>query len=456
MLQTTAPPSLQQPSLLKAALSAGLWTLGGHASSQVLRLLGNLLLTRLLAPESFGVMAVATVLSVGVVMFSDLGLRQVIVHSNRTGDPVFVNTVWTLQILQGLLVGTFMLAIAGGLALAQSHGLVSAASTYASADLPWLVAGLSFTLAMAGFESTRLATAEKEMLLRPVVLIEVGSQLAALVAMCVAALVHPSIFVLLLGAFVSGAVKVVASHLLRSGMANRPAFSLPVAREVCSVSSWIVLSSALTFLAGNADKLFLAWLLGSHTMGQFAIAALLVGAVTDTVTRVSSRVTFPAITRAHQRDGVALVHSYHRSRIPTDAFCLSLAAFLYWFGDDVVRLIYDDRYAPAGEFLRILAITLVGSRYSVVPYMYMLLGRPWLMSAEQALRLCGLLVGIALGYRLFGTNGAIWGVALGQIAGSVAGLVLFQPRFGMLSVRHELLALALFGAAFGLFAFASQ
>ncbi|MCC2632368.1 MAG: hypothetical protein K0S48_254, partial [Ramlibacter sp.] len=51
-------------------MNAGLWTLVGHGSSQVLRLLGNLVLTRLLAPESFGVMAVATVVSIGVVMFS--------------------------------------------------------------------------------------------------------------------------------------------------------------------------------------------------------------------------------------------------------------------------------------------------------------------------------------------------------------------------------------------------
>lgn len=449
-------PSIPQPSLLKAALTAGIWTLAGHGSSQVLRLLGNLLLTRLLAPDSFGVMSIATVISVGVVMFSDLGLTQVIVRSDRASDPVFVNTVWTLRFLQGLLGAALLLLIAGGLAYAQRAGGIPAGSTYASVDLPLVIAGLSIGAIIAGLESTRLATAEKDLLLAPVVMIELGSQAAGLLAMCAAALVHPSIFVLLLGGIVSGMVKMGASHLLRGGIPNRLYLSWPEARQVCRISSWIVVSSALTFLAASVDKLLLAGLLGSHTMGQFAIAALLVSALTDLVARISSRVAFPAITKAYERDAHGLARSYYRARVPTDAFCLLLAAFLFWFGPDVVRLLYDDRYEQAGEFLRILAIALVGARYSVVPYMYLLLGRSGLMAAEQAFRLVGLLLGIGLGYGLFGTTGAVWGVALGQLAGSLAGLLIFQPRLGFVSMRRELVALVLFAGVFGLFGLAHR
>ena len=437
-------------------MNAGLWTLVGHGSSQVLRLLGNLLLTRLLAPESFGMMTVATVVSIGVVMFSDLGLRQVIVRSNRAGDPVFINTVWTMQVLQGLLVAVLMVLIAGGVALAQNAGYMRAGSTYASPELPLLIAGLSLSGVLWGLESTKLATAEKEMLLRPVVLIELGSQFAGVVSMLAIALVKPSVFVLLVGAIVSGGVKVVASHLLSRGVRNRVFMDWAVAREVCSISNWIIVSSALTFLSANLDKLILAWLLGSHTMGQFAIAALLAGAVSEVVNRISSRVTFPAITRAYEMDSGQLASSYHRSRIPTDGFCLLVAAFLFWFGPDVVRILYDDRYLQAGEFLRILAITLVGARYSVVPYMYLLLGRANLMAAEQAFRLGGMLIAIVIGYRLFGTTGAMWGVALGQLAGNFAGLMLFQPRLGLLSMRVELLSVAAFACAFLLFGFAHK
>jgi O-antigen/teichoic acid export membrane protein len=444
---------MHQPSLFRAAVKAGLWTLAGHGSSQVLRLLGNLLLTRLLVPEAFGMMSVATVIMVGVWMFSDLGLRQVLVRSPRASEPVFVNTVWTLQVMQAGAVASLMLIVAAGLAFAQYAGRIPAGSTYASPDLPLLIAGLSVGAILAGLESTKLAIAEKEMLVGPVVRIELGSQAVGLLAMCGAALLHPTVFVLLVGALVSGIVKVIASHRLRVGVANRLHFSRPIAREVCHISSWIVVSSALTFMSNNFDKLILAWLLGSNTMGQFVIAALLVGAVTDVVTRISSRVAYPAITKAYELDNTGLARSYYRTRIPTDAFCMLVAAFLFWFGPDIVRLLYDDRYLQAGEFLRILAVTLLGARYAVVPYMYLLLGRTSLMAAEQAFRFAGMMVGVTSGYALYGTTGAIWGIALGQLTGSMAGVILFQPRLGLLSVQRELISLALFAGAFGLFGF---
>jgi O-antigen/teichoic acid export membrane protein len=447
---------MPQNSLLKAAMSAGAWTLAGHGSSQVLRLVSNLLLTRLLAPEFFGVMSVATVISVAVVMFSDLGLRQVIVRSPRAHEPKFVNTVWTLQILQSLAMALLLLAVAGGIAYAQQHALVRAGTAYASADLPFLVAGLALGAIVNGLESTRLATAEKELFIRPVVMIELGSQIAGLAAMCAVALVHPSIYVLLVGALASGVAKVAASHLLPFGVPNRLEFSREVAGEVCRISQWIVVSSAFTFLATNLDKLLLASLLDADAMGQYVIAALLVGAVNDVVARVSSRVAYPAITSAYERDSTALVRSYYQARMPMDAFCLIAAAILFWFGPRLVALLYDQRYAGAGTMLGILAISLVGSRYSIVPYLYLLLGRTGLMAAEQGIRLAGLLVAIWVGYRFGGTPGAIYGVALGQLAGSAAGLFVFQPRLGLLSIRRELAALVFFFGTFGLFAYASH
>ena len=51
--------------------------------SQVIRFGSNLLMTRLLVPEMFGVMAIAMMLVVVVNLLSDLGIRQSIVQSQR-------------------------------------------------------------------------------------------------------------------------------------------------------------------------------------------------------------------------------------------------------------------------------------------------------------------------------------------------------------------------------------
>ncbi len=84
--------------------SASFWVAGSHVTSQVIRLGGNLVITRLLVPEMFGVMALANTLMIGVALFSDLGIRQSIIQNNRGMDCDFLNTAWSLQILRGCLL----------------------------------------------------------------------------------------------------------------------------------------------------------------------------------------------------------------------------------------------------------------------------------------------------------------------------------------------------------------
>ncbi|RLF31141.1 MAG: polysaccharide biosynthesis protein, partial [Thermoplasmata archaeon] len=45
------------PSLKRLAVSGSAWIIAGFGMSQALRLAGNLILTRLLFPEAFGIMA---------------------------------------------------------------------------------------------------------------------------------------------------------------------------------------------------------------------------------------------------------------------------------------------------------------------------------------------------------------------------------------------------------------
>ena len=52
--------------LKQRAINASIWTLGGHAAGQAMRLGTNLIMTRLLVPEMFGVMSIVTVVIVGL------------------------------------------------------------------------------------------------------------------------------------------------------------------------------------------------------------------------------------------------------------------------------------------------------------------------------------------------------------------------------------------------------
>ena len=182
--------------LKQRVLSASIWSLGGYGFSQVLRFGSNLLMTRLLVPEMFGVMAIATVVMIGLAMFSDLGLKPSVVRSKRGNDPVFLNTAWVTQILRGLLLWCL-----------RAHRK----STHIPCQSNWhgpsrqRVYGYQSTICDRclvdhgrywGFESTKLLEGSRNLSLKRIAQIEVTTQIAGLLCMIGWAFIDRSIWAL--------------------------------------------------------------------------------------------------------------------------------------------------------------------------------------------------------------------------------------------------------------------
>ena len=82
------------------AVRGSIWSMFGFGTSHALRLGGNLVMTRLLFPEAFGIMALVEMVMHGVQMFSDLGLVTGVIRHPRGDELSFLNTAWTLQVIR--------------------------------------------------------------------------------------------------------------------------------------------------------------------------------------------------------------------------------------------------------------------------------------------------------------------------------------------------------------------
>ncbi len=89
-----------------------------------LRVVNSMVLTRLLMPESFGLMTLVTTLIVGIGLMSDLGLAPSVIQNPRGDDPVLLNTVWTLQVLRGVGIFIVSLILAWPMSLIYDHRLI--------------------------------------------------------------------------------------------------------------------------------------------------------------------------------------------------------------------------------------------------------------------------------------------------------------------------------------------
>ena len=132
----------------------------GYGASQVIRLASNLILTRLLYPEAFGLMALVTVAIVGLGAFSDVGIGPAIAHSRRGDDPAFLHAAYTLQVTRGFAL------FLGACALAWP-----VARFYGEPALALLVPAVGFSSVITGFNSVAVETAHRHLLLGRVTLI---------------------------------------------------------------------------------------------------------------------------------------------------------------------------------------------------------------------------------------------------------------------------------------------
>jgi O-antigen/teichoic acid export membrane protein len=103
---------LRGDGLVARVMRSSAFTALGYGASQAMRLASNLVLTRLLFPEAFGMMALVSVFIVGLTMFSDVGVGPSILQHRRGDDRDFLNTAWTVQVIRGGILWIMTLALA--------------------------------------------------------------------------------------------------------------------------------------------------------------------------------------------------------------------------------------------------------------------------------------------------------------------------------------------------------
>jgi O-antigen/teichoic acid export membrane protein len=433
----TKPESV--PSLRNRILRAGTWTLGGYGTSQAIRLASNLIMTRLLVPEVFGVMAIAIVVQVGVSMMSDVGLGQAVVQNRRGTEPKFLDTIWTAQIIRGAVVAGFTALV--GLLIWQLNrsDMVDATSVYASPGLPLVIAGVGATSIIVGLVSTNMALANRTLSLGRVTAIEIASQLAGIGSMLIFAYFERSVWALVFGGWTAAFIKVGLSHTLLSGNPNRIRWDDESWSEIHSFGRWIFLSSALGFLSANLDRILVAAYMPSREFALFTIAALLIGAARDVVSRIYTKICFPAFSEVVRDRPHDLSDVYYKFRLPIDALCLFLCGFFFVGGGAIIRLLYDARYEGAGYILQLLSLSLIPLRYGGLGMCYMATGQPKIITVFTITRLAGVATLIPVANWLWGIDGVLIAIPLTYFV-TLPLVAYFSIRLGFASFVQEIAA----------------
>ena len=437
-------------SLKARSINAGIWTMAGFGGSQVLRLANNLITTRLLNPSMFGVMAIVMAIMMGIFMFTEMGLRQNIIQSRRGDDPSFQNTTWTIQILRGTFIWLVSILISLGLYFSDQAGWIPASTVYADPRLPWLIPLTNFGVVLSSLEPIWLYTANRNMKMAKVTLIDLTSQTVGMVITLVWIYFDRSIWALAFSNVGVGMVRLLIIYLIVPETGNRWQIEPHALREIIHFGKWLFLSSLLTFLFLNGDRLLLGGLVTARELGIYSVAFFLVNAFSQAAGRLMGNVVFPAISETLRTNPSRMPHTYYRYRFYFDAGLFFVSGFLYEAGHVIVRLIYDARYAPAGHEMEILALSLMAFRYDMASQCFIAFGQPKILSYNLVVRSVALFVSLPLAYHHAGLTGAMWAITASYYSGIPVTLY-YKHKLGFLHAMKEIhsLPLLLAGGATG-------
>lgn len=411
-------------------LHAAGWSMSGYILSQALRIASNLVLTRLLVPEMFGVMAVATLVQVAVAMLSDLGLRPAAIQSAMGDSQTYLDTTWTLQIIHGCFLWLACVAIAFGIDSAALAGWFPASSVYAHPGLMWIIIGTSFSMVLTGLQSTKIITAHRHIDLARFTQIEVLTQIANLTVAVGLAWYTRSIWSFVASTLVSSAFSSIMTHVYLKGTRNRLCWNREAAYDLIRFGRWIMLSSAFTVLAANGDRVLLATWVGAATLGIYVLAFNLITMLDGVGYRLFGSVAMPALSKVFREEPGRLKETFYRFRLPFDMIYVGFAGVVYGGGKLIIDTLYDHRYADAAHIIQVLSFSLLISRYGVASSIYLATGEPRYQTLLNFIRALSIFSIVPLLYYFFGFEGALWGIALHALP--------TLPVIFFLNARHRL------------------
>jgi O-antigen/teichoic acid export membrane protein len=399
-----------------STFDAGFWVLVSQGGTQFLRLFTSIFLTRLLSPDAFGLIAIAMTFVTAIHMVSDLGLRQIIVTSEHSTSPLFLDTVWSLQIIRGVLILVVALVGALGLSFLANWLGHSNFGVYSDPALPAVFAMLGLSAVILGFESTGIGVAVRDTNLGRMVVIDILVQLISAAMTLLLAYYFRSVWPLVAGNLVGASARVLLSRKLFVDHVNSFRLDKEYMKEILNFSKWIFTSSAMGFVVNNADKLAFSLVMSATQFGTVAIAISLLGVLLDTINRLVDNVAFPKFRQAVQKNNsIALAETFFRFRFWLESVVFFLIAFLWFASDSIVQLLFDSRYQSAAQYLRILSLTQLWLIASCCSSLGLALGNTSLLAKTTWIRLVLTIFFPFVGYHFFGEMGVAWALVAAQM-----------------------------------------
>lgn len=388
-------------SLRARATRGGAWLGSGSFAEQGTRFARNMLLTRLLAPNAFGIMAIVLSSQALISSFTDVGVWPAVIHNPRGGEDRYLNAAWWFGMSRSIFI--YVVVFCGAPWIAKFYGDV---------ELSKLLRVALVSIVLDGMLSPRAKLAQKEMQFSRWALISNGGAICGVILTIVLSFILRDVWALAIGYCGENAFRCFFSYMLCPGLPSlrwdKEAF-----RDLMKFSKGMVGLSFLNLIFARSDIFVLGKLCSPAALGLYTMAIFLVQAPSGFIVNMLSTTLLPAFSHV-QADKERLNRMVSEVTSWVILLGLPVVAMIWLCGPSLLTITYGKRYeASSGALVLAACVALINTLNSQLTIVFYAAGRPALHRRAVATSAVVMLIAIYPACKYFGLVG-------GQIAALLA------------------------------------
>ncbi len=330
----------------RSVISSSLgWSAAGSTLQAVIQLLSMIVLSRLVSPADFGLIAVAMAFIFVVGEVGRLGIDEAIVQVPELSKELCGAALTAVVFLGGLVTASVWILAPLLSSLAGGPALVN------------VLRVLSFCVLFTAIGAVGQGLMIRSLELRQRAIIQVTAAASAIVLVGIP-----------LAAFGSGVWALASMIVTQSALTSlmtlwwarprfRPVLSFRNVFRLLAFGSWSTLARILFHLASNVDYLIIGRILGLSVLGFYERAFRVIEVATARLTGVVASVSFPVVSRMND-DSEGKRTAFLKGMGLLAILYLPISCLISLSSNEVVRVLFGNRWLDASLPLSLLALGL--------------------------------------------------------------------------------------------------
>ena len=356
--------------------------------SQLLAIVVNVVLARLLLPEDFGLVALTMTYIGFITLFTNMGFGSSIIHESETSEKQLSSIYW---LNYGLSIFSFLIIISTS---------QLAASFYNEPKLTTIVIVAAISILLNPFYIVQYKLLERDLEFKTISKINLSGTLIGSIAAVIGAYLGLGVYALILQSLVLSVVKLILIFVYKKWF-PKFYFNFKEIKHMIWYSLKFKASNMAMYFERNIDYLILGKFFTSVVLGYYAFAYNIMYTPVKRISYIFSEVLFPSFS-SFKNDKEKIMNGYYKSLQLIAMVSIPSMTLIAFNADLIIHFVFGIKWDAAIPIVKILCFA--GALQSISQFggvIFSSIGKPelslYISIGNTVLTVLAILLGIQYG-----------------------------------------------------------